>query len=282
MLMKEKKIPYRAIIAVCVVIAIVILSFAAFDTRLETTYVTVESDKISRAVRVALISDLHSCDYGENQSELVTAIDAQNPDVVALCGDIFDDVLTEEKTLELLNAISEKYPCWYVTGNHEYWSGRADYFVGKMKEYGINVLEGESQTVEINSQSLTICGVTDPDAVRYAGFPRSTAAQLASLANERDEEIFTLLISHRPELFEQYASHGFDLVLSGHAHGGQWRIPKILNGLYAPNQGLFPKYTSGAHTSGDTTMVVSRGLARETTRIPRICNRPELVIVNIV
>ena len=92
---------------------------------------------------------------------------------------------------------------------------------------------------------------------------------------------YTILLSHRPELFEHYVSRGFDLVLCGHAHGGQWRIPRILNGLYAPNQGLFPQYAGGQYDSDATTMIVSRGLARESTRLPRIFNRPELVLVEI-
>ena len=94
-------------------------------------------------------------------------------------------------------------------------------------------------------------------------------------------EIFTVLLSHRPELFEIYQKYEFDLVLSGHAHGGQWRIPGLLNGLFAPNQGLFPKYAGGRYDYAGGTMIVSRGLARESTKVPRIFNRPELVVVDV-
>ena len=96
------------------------------------------------------------------------------------------------------------------------------------------------------------------------------------------EESFNILLIHRPENFEHYADLGFDLVLAGHAHGGQWRIPGLLNGLYCPGEGLFPKYAGGLYQIDGTTMIVSRGLAKESNFVPRIFNRPELVIIDIV
>ena len=99
----------------------------------------------------------------------------------------------------------------------------------------------------------------------------------------QDGETFSILLTHRPERVEDYTGRGFDLVLAGHAHGGQWRLPGLINGLIAPNQGLFPRYAGGRYAlDGDTTMIVSRGLARESTRIPRLFNRPELVVVDIL
>ena len=102
---------------------------------------------------------------------------------------------------------------------------------------------------------------------------------LDAVKAQAKKDHFTVLLSHRPELFENYVSRAFDLVLCGHAHGGQWRIPGVLNGLYAPQQGLFPLYAGGKYEKGSTTMIVSRGLAKETTPIPRIFNPPELVVV---
>ncbi|MBQ4118259.1 MAG: metallophosphoesterase, partial [Oscillospiraceae bacterium] len=100
--------------------------------------------------------------------------------------------------------------------------------------------------------------------------------------NYHFEESFNVLLVHRPEYIEQYAKLGFDLVLCGHAHGGQWRIPGVLNGIYAPGQGVFPKYAGGIYEVNGTTLVVSRGLAKESTPIPRVFNRPELVIIDII
>ena len=107
-------------------------------------------------------------------------------------------------------------------------------------------------------------------------------AALESVAWASTNQDFTLLVSHRPERIEDYAKYPFDLVLAGHAHGGQWCLPFLINGVYAPNQGVFPKYAGGMYARGDMHMIVSRGLARESTRIPRFYNRPELVVVDIL
>ncbi|MGX8705934.1 MAG: metallophosphoesterase, partial [bacterium] len=123
---------------------------------------------------------------------------------------------------------------------------------------------------------FTLCGVDDPRA-----WSNDAAIYAARLRELPAAESYAVLLAHRPEYAELYAECGFDLVLSGHAHGGQWRVPGLLNGLFAPNQGLFPKYTGGVYQIDDTTMVVSRGLARESTRVPRFYNRPELVIVEL-
>jgi predicted MPP superfamily phosphohydrolase len=117
--------------------------------------------------------------------------------------------------------------------------------------------------------------VDDPESGNFE-------SQLTAAARGVNAGTYTVLLSHRPELFSRYAARNFDLVLAGHAHGGLWRIPWILNGVVAPNQGFFPKYTSGWYHEGATTMIVSRGLARESTLIPRFCNRVELVTIDLL
>jgi len=196
-----------------------------------------------------------------------------------MSGDIADDVLPDEKAKELLSGIAYKYPCYYVTGNHEFWSGRVNEQKEMFRSYGINVLEGTCDTVSLNGQDILVCGIDDPDGGR-----KNFDAQLNNVAQFIEKDKYTILLSHRPELIELYATHPFDMVLSGHAHGGQWRIPLILpNGLLAPNQGLFPKYTRGIHELNNTKMLVSRGLARESTPIiPRFFNPPELVVIHFV
>ena len=122
----------------------------------------------------------------------------------------------------------------------------------------------------------------DPDVIDYTDDGIAIEEQLSKAETAANLENFTVLLSHRPELAELYSTYPFDLVLSGHAHGGQWRIPGILNGLYAPHQGLFPEYAGGRYEFAQQTFIVSRGLARESTKVPRIFNRPELVIVDVV
>lgn len=252
---------------------------AALYNWLTVTQYTLQTDKLSQPVRIALLTDLHSCFFGENQKDLIAAIHAQQPDLILMAGDIADDELPHDGTIELLKGIAGQYPAFYVSGNHEVWSGEIETIKMLFRAYGVAVLEGACQTVEIAGQSLNICGVDDPDAGDEEDFDR----QLESAFDAIDDSSYTILLSHRPERFAQAAAYpACDLVLSGHAHGGQWRIPYLLDGLIAPNQGFFPKYTSGVHTINETQMLVSRGLARNSTAwIPRICNPPELVIIDL-
>ena len=259
-----------------------------FYNALTVRHYNLDGTGITHPVRIALVTDLHSCAYGTGQQELLDVIRIEAPDLILLGGDIFDDDLPDENTMAFLEGISGKYPCYYVTGNHEYWSGAAG-FAEKMKklaECGIPRLSGEASTLEVNGNRITVCGVDDPYAwsevdgfrERTEGSFRSQLKQVAALA---DEEAYTILLSHRPEMIDLYSRYDFDLVLSGHAHGGQWRIPGILNGLYAPNQGLFPAYAGGMYEQNGTTMIVSRGLARESTPVPRWYNRPEIVMIDL-
>ena len=143
---------------------------------------------------------------------------------------------------------------------------------------GAVVLEGQALPVTAAGQPLLIAGVDDP-----AAGEEIWRAQMEAASAGADGAAFSVLLSHRPERAEEYAGLGFDLVLAGHAHGGQWRIPGLINGLIAPNQGLFPKYAGGMYDlGGGTAMIVSRGLARESTRVPRLYNPPELVVVDVV
>ena len=281
-----------------VLLIFVILCLAAFDSRMIVRRYDVDATEISTPVRVVLVTDLHSCDYGEGQKTLLDAVDECAPDLILLGGDIFDDEMDDANTEIFLAGIAEKYGCYYVTGNHEYWSER-DAFDAKMEileKYGITILSGDCETIEVNGEKINLCGVDDPDSymVRFdiaqapQGYAQAEIEKIHTFNQQLDEvkamaqnEYFTILLSHRPELFENYVSRGFDLALCGHAHGGQWRIPWILNGLYAPNQGLIPPYAGGRYDEDGTTMIVSRGLARESTRLPRIFNRPELVLVTI-
>ena len=258
------------------ILAIVLLGLLAFDSRLAVRTYRVEVPGMTSTARLALVTDLHSCKWGEDQTQLIEAVIDQKPDVVLLGGDVFDDKMPDTNTELFLRGIADRFPCYYVTGNHEYWS-KKEAFSKKMailEELGVKRLQNEAVRLNLGGTELTLCGLDDP-----AG-KQDFSRQLAQLA-EKTQDGYTILLSHRPERFVEYAEYGFDLVLSGHAHGGQWRIPLLLNGLLAPDQGLFPRYAGGRYERGGTTMLVSRGLARESTRIPRIFNRPDLVVVEL-
>ena len=252
--------------------AAVVLLLLALDNRLTVRRYRIETEKVTEPIRILVVSDLHSCAYGENQRELLAAVAAEKPDLVLLPGDIVDDVLPEDNAWTVLEALAEKWPCCYVTGNHEWWSGEAERICREIEALGIHVLRGESTEITVKGQNLTVFGIDDPD---------SGEDQLSRLP-EVTGEGYAILLAHRPERIETYRRYPFDLIVSGHAHGGQWRLPGLINGLYAPNQGLFPAYAGGRYDFGAQAFLVSRGLARESTRVPRLFNPPELVVADIV
>ena len=256
-------------------VLVLLLLAAAFDVRLRVVTYEIASDKVTAPVRLAVVSDHHSCAYGEGQRTLLDAVAAQEPDAVLMTGDIVDDEMPEKNAWTTIAGLAEAYPCFYVTGNHEWWIEDTERVLQRMEELGVTVLQGESASLEVYGQSINFCGIDDPDS-------GESEAQLSEIGESITENTFTVLLAHRPERIVSYLAYPFDLVLSGHAHGGQWRIPGLLNGLYAPHQGLFPTYAGGRYDFEGTTFIVSRGLARESTRVPRIFNRPELVIVDIV
>ncbi len=251
----------------------------ALDMRLVVRTYSVDLPKLEGSIRLCVVADLHACSYGRGQKKLLQAIDGQAPDAVLLCGDFFDDKLALENARLVLEGISGKYPCYYVTGNHEYWAEDEKFrqMMELLAAYQVPDLSGKCVQVTLKGETINLCGVDDPANPRIPGIE----AQLPRLVQAADSAYDTVLLCHRPSLFEAYCAQGFDLVLSGHAHGGQWRIPGLLNGLAAPDEGLFPKYAGGLYEGENTTMIVSRGLARESTLIPRVFNRPELVMVEI-
>ena len=251
------------------------LLLAGLDSRLLVRTYTIESEKIEERVRLTVLTDLHACYYGEGQRNLLDAVEEQAPDLVLLCGDIVDDEprMPEERALDTVEALAQRWPTYYVTGNHEIWTGRPEEIKALLTERGATVLEGDCLRVG----DLQICGIDDP----AAGEAR-WRSQLEAVTDAGDGAAFSILLTHRPERVEEYAGRGFDLVLAGHAHGGQWRLPGLINGVLAPDQGLFPRYAGGQYDLDGTTLIVSRGLARESTRIPRLFNRPEMVVVDLL
>lgn len=235
---------------------------------------TIDDKKINTNIRIAFISDLHSCNYGEKQSNLTKIIDKSKPDIILLGGDIVDDELPEDKAWEFLSWCGKNYPTYYVTGNHEFWISDFDRVIKEIKNNNINVLSGEKVELNIKNQKIDLFGIDDP----YVS-EEKWHLQLKNINEKIDKNNFSILLSHRPERYNYYKN--FDMSLTGHSHGGQWRIPFILNGLIAPNQGLFPKYAGGMYKFKNHIMIVSRGLAKESTRIPRFYNRPEYVIIDI-
>lgn len=259
---------------------LVVLALIALDERLILRTYTVASPKLTAEVRLAVVTDFHSSDNADDVAAMVASC---APDAVLLVGDMFDDDIANrptERTLSLMRQLSAQYPCYYVSGNHEAWTGEMDALYQQTEEAGVTVLRMSSGVLTVRGQRIALCGVPDPYEMVFSGAP-DTEEQLRQALEDVDSADFTVLLAHRPELLTKYAQFPLDLVVSGHAHGGQVRIPGVLNGLYAPNQGWFPKLAGGAYTQDGTTLIVSRGLAVR-TRLPRIFNRPEVVLVRCV
>lgn len=256
---------------------LVVLTLIALDERLILRTYTVVSPKLTTEVRLAVVTDFHSSD---NADDVVAMVASCAPDAVLLVGDLFDDDTQNrptERTLSLMRQLSALYPCYYVSGNHEAWTGEMDALYQQTEEAGVTVLRMSSGVLTVRGQRIALCGIPDPYEMVFSGAP-DTEEQLRQALEDVDSADFTVLLAHRPELLAKYAQFPLDLVVSGHAHGGQVRIPGVLNGLYAPNQGWFPKLAGGAYTQDGTTLIVSRGLAVR-TRLPRIFNRLEVVLV---
>lgn len=230
--------------------------------------------------KIVHISDLHNKSFGKEQQYLIKQIKEEQADIIIITGDLIDSRRYNEYiAMQFINEAVEIAPVYYVTGNHELRSGKFNSLEKQLLNAGVRVLRNSWEEIEIEGQSIVIAGVDDPyTGIRYRE-PNVMDKYLQGIKRDLDENSFKVLLSHRPEKIEAYAAYGFDLVFCGHAHGGQFRIP-FLGGLVVPNQGFFPKYTSGIHNIGNTTMIISRGLGNSI--IPqRIFNRPEIIITEL-
>ena len=237
---------------------------------------TVSDARIAGEIRLAVLSDVHSSYWGAHQERLLAALQEQNPDYVLLLGDIFHHRGGSKAAVELLQALGRTYRCYFVLGNHEYRTGDIAAVRELIEDAGIPILDGETVDLTVGSTRVRLTGVDDG----WGGKTRQRK-QLAGAAAERDDAVYSILAIHVPNDVEAILPLGFDLMLSGHTHGGQIRIPGLLNGLYAPGQGFFPRYGGGRYDFGEQTLIISRGLSKKPWWLPRIRNTPELVMITL-
>lgn len=278
---RQKRLIILLNLVLLIIIFIIVLMVFGLDNDLVVTKYSLESEKISEPLKIVYLSDLHSCYYGEDQEDLVDTVIAQEPDVILWGGDIVDDDfvnLNPQNAYIAMRRLAEVYPSYYVSGNHELWSWQIDSITSMIERIGVEVLSAES--VELTAE-IILHGIDDPDIDYYKLSSSETLdydEQLDAIS-DIDQDKFNILLAHRPERIEEYAELAVDLTISGHAHGGQWRLPGINFGLFSPNQGLFPKYTSGFYEYEEMKLLVGRGLSRESTSIPRIFNPPEVIVL---
>lgn len=272
--MKNRKAIKIIFIFVIAVIAVIYLYWG--NTKIGVTNITVTSENIPNefnGFKIVHISDLHNAEFGDGQKDLIDKIEAQDADIIVITGDMIDSRRTDvDKAVELITGLGNKIPVYYVTGNHESRVREYNELESKLIENGVTVLKNESVKIEKDGSFINIIGVDDPSFGMSANDIFHTVSELKT-------DGYDVLLSHRPELFETYCESGAELVLCGHAHGGQVRIP-FAGGLVAPNQGLFPEYTAGSYKSGSTEMIVSRGLGNSIIPL-RVNNPPELVVITL-
>ena len=233
---------------------------------------------------IAVVSDLHNAVFGDDNEELINMLKEADPDIIAITGDIVDSRRTDvDAAVSFAVQAAGTAPCYYVTGNHEARIPQEQYnrLEKGLTDAGVIVLHNEQITVEKDGARLLIAGMDDPDYFSPTGALPGTASQPDDtvLNNLIEPGSYNILLAHKPEYFNNYCTAGAQLVLSGHAHGGQFRLP-FIGGLVAPGQGLFPEYDSGLYEQGGTVMAVSRGLGNSIIPL-RVNNRPEIMLITL-
>lgn len=263
-------------LAITLSIVIVIILFCNFQNKhLETTHYTYAAEQLGadlEGYRIVQISDLHNAKFGKNNQKLVGRIRECEPDMIVLTGDLVDSNHTNvDRAVQFVDEIVKICPVYYVTGNHEYWLEKSEYDELMDGLIGAGVVILDDQVVEISRGDAKF---------RLVGLDDKSLADGTLEALLSDEKEFTVVLAHEPQYLVRYADTGVDLVLSGHAHGGQFRLP-FVGGIVAPDQGFLPEYTAGEYYMDGTEMIVSRGLGNSV--IPaRLFNYPEIVCVELV
>ncbi len=263
-------------------VAIVFLGYNIIQNQhFEVNEITIKCETLPedfQGYKIVQVSDLHNTEFGENNSALLSAIKEQSPDIIVVTGDIVDSRRTNVQIArDFVNDASEIAPVYYVTGNHEARVKIEDEIDNVELNENVIVLHNKDVLIEKGESVIQLIGVDDPD---YKAVSDSTEYMNKRLEKYCNNEYFKILLSHRPELFEVYAENNMNVIFSGHAHGGQVRLP-FVGGIIAPHQGFFPTYDAGLfYATNDATMVVSRGLGDSIIPL-RINNPPELVVVTL-
>jgi hypothetical protein len=270
-LKKSKKINKKRLVS-AILIPLVVFCVNLLLNVAEITHYSVESEEIGQSFTIALIADLHCTDYGKNQHRLVRSIKEGNPDLILFAGDIFHHFGGLEQGFTLIAECAEIAPVYYVAGNHEERHKNYLKIIETVRENGATVLENEYVLLDINGNDVVLLGAKRSNSV---------GSGLLDEVNELDG--YKIVLSHYPMGHLLYRDYDFDLMLSGHTHGGQVRIPLLApKGLYTPCQGVFPRYTGGLYEITENfSLIVSRGLAKNYTAMFRVNNRPELVFVEV-
>lgn len=282
----KRKLIIEIIIALLVVLlAIFIIVTVRENNTLELNYITVNNSTLPsgfEGFRIAHVSDLHNSEWGENNERLINLLKASRPDIIAITGDIVDRNRTNvEIAVNFAKESTKIAPCYYVSGNHESAIPNYDQLEKGLIDAGVTVLNNSKVEIKRGNDKITIMGICDPTLVidERDGYDEKSITKDLISKIEYKEGDYTILLSHRPESFDIYVEKKIDLTLSGHAHGGQVRLP-LIGGILAPNQGFFPYYDSGLYEKNTSAMIVSRGIGNSTFPI-RVNNVPEVILIEL-
>lgn len=246
---------------------------AGLPWKTDWSLIRIRSRKISSRLRICVIADLHSTKFGPHQEKIMKKLRRTGTDLIVIPGDLFDETRSPEGAYELIRQL-RSYPVFFVEGNHEKrasGSMRHSWY-RFLKENGVHIMRDEAVF-------LPECGVEIAGMHCMHHHPDCRPQDISSLFRHRG---YRILLSHRHHFPDFYAGVNCDLVIAGHAHGGQWRIPLLHRGIYAPQSGLFPSCTEGVHAVGDHLLLVSRGLNRSAHGIPRLFNNPEVCMIDLL
>ena len=275
----------RKIIGIILVIVILMSLYLYWgNTSIESTQFTIENSKIPKSFdgfTIVQVSDLHNARFGNQQERLMQAIREASPDIIVITGDLIDSNRTNvNQAMEFVNEAVKITSVYYVTGNHEARSVHYKELKEKLIKAEVTILDNESRRLERNNEFIQLTGIGDPKVEDIGDMIRDDVQIDVRLKRLIEgDKIYSILLSHRPELFKVYIENNVDLVFTGHAHGGQIRLP-FIGGLVAPNQGVLPKYSSGIYEEKESIMLVSRGLGNSVFPL-RINNRPQVIVATL-
>ena len=254
------------------------------NKKLKVRKTTLKFDKLPQAFdnfKIAQVSDIHCDKVGLSDLSFINKIKNFNPDMIVITGDILDSYNNNmDIAYNILSQLAIIAPCYFVSGNHELRLPK-EYAELKniMKKLNITYVHNSNLLITKNNESLNLVGVEDYNFFKNKDKLNHRANFIKTLEELYSSNHFNILLSHRPEKFPIYAEAKYELIFSGHAHGGQWRLP-FVGGIFSPSQGFFPKYTNGNYVLKNSTMIVSQGLGNSSFPI-RINNRIELVLATL-
>ncbi len=272
---KRSKGLSRALLA-----AALLLLALLFDSncRIVTDVYTVPIDGLPEGfsgARILQISDVHGAKFGKENARLLAQAAALQPDYILLTGDLADREGQQAPIRTLVEGLVTIAPVYFVTGNHDWTCGWTEELLSLLEESGVTVLQNDWVTLTRGGDSLVLAGVDDPNGRADMMTPIELIDSIVDATGAPP----TLLMNHRNNRLGMYDTLDIPLVFSGHAHGGLMRLPG-LGGLFS-REGLLPEHTEGLCQSGDTTMVVSRGLGNIRGTL-RLFNNPQLICVELV